>query len=99
MPVEIFFAHPGDIGRLTLDQLATDLSLAGFPAKITEDKGEQIWIEFEGFKSRLLTMKQKPISLITLQIYGDYSIEALLIENIEALLQPHGYIDAEQFPR
>ena len=99
MPAEVFFAHPSDAGTLTLDQLAKDLSLAGFASKITEDKVEQVWIEFEGFESRLLTMKQEPLSLITLQVYGDHSVEIPFVEKIEALLQPHGYIDAEQFPR
>lgn len=97
MPAEVFFAPIADPGTLTLAQLATELSRARLTAKITEDKVEQLWIEFDGFKSRLLIGKEEPLGLIMLQVYGDLSSETPLIEKVEALLQAHGYVDAEQF--
>ena len=99
MSVEVFFVHPSEAGTLTLAELTADLSQAGLVAKISEDKSEQVWVEFQGYRSRLLLGKEEPLALITLQ-YGwssDTSNEDLLVAKIEELLRPHGYVDGEQF--
>ncbi len=96
MPAEVFFAHPRNAGTLTRAQLSDALQRAGLAIRVTEDKAEQLWIEFDGLKSRLLTMQTDPLSLITLQVYDDLPTGTTLADQVETALKPYGYIDAEQ---
>lgn len=96
MPAEVFFTPATNTGALTLVQLSEELKRAGLAPRIAENEAQQLWIEFDGFESRLLTMKEEPLSLITLQVYDDIDRGMALAKKIEEVLQPHGYIDAEQ---
>lgn len=98
MPAEVFFAHSENASTLTVTQLAEGLKRVGLSARLTEDKTGQLWIEFGGSESRLLTERPEPLGLVTLQVYGDIEQETSLIEKVEALLRSHGFVDAEQFP-
>ncbi len=97
LPTEVFFAHPENTGTLTLALLIGELRRAGLSPRITEDKVRQLWIEFDGFESRLLAMKEEPLGLITFQLYGDVETGMAMATAIEVVLQLHGYVDREQF--
>jgi hypothetical protein len=97
MPAEVFFAPASDVGTLTPTQLEAELSIASLAVESTEEDGLR-WVEFDGFESRLLIANvDEPLSLITLQFYGDLSHETPLIEKIEAVLVSHDYVNADQF--
>jgi hypothetical protein len=95
MPAEVFFAPRNGVGTLTTTQLSADLARAGFKSTAIEDKSDQIWFEFEGYRSRVLVPKEELLTLVTFQLSGDIERESELLDEVEDCLDRHGYIDAE----
>jgi hypothetical protein len=95
MAVEIFYAPKNGIATLTPEMLQAALRQVSLWPKVSEEDG-LLWLEFDGFESRLLTtVGEAPLDLITLQLYDDQEREEDLTEKLEALLETLGYCDAE----